>query len=543
MEQHIKQDLYANLIRRTNVGDTLTRTAARLPNQLAIVEGERRMNYKSLDEQVNRMAWGLVASGYKRGDALALIAGNSVEFLLTYYSCAKLGVACVPVNLGWKPAEVAYVLEHSRARGVVIESQLLESLATVLLDATRLEDIIVAPGTAQSGAGQSWKPPGSTKRFSTLEDLLQAGNESSPEVYVEDRDAITYLYTSGTTAAPKGVVGSHLSIYMESLTSAMENRFGPEDRTVAMMPMFHTAQLNGIITPIVIVGGTIVIMRAFEPAKMLELIEREHATHIFGLPMMYRMVLDHPDVAKRDLSSLRRATYAMAPMPDDDLRRAMKVFGCEFSLGFGQTEMAPITTVFQPHQQLTHTGSVGTPSYNVQVAIMDDEGRILGNGATGEIVYRGPHAMEGYLRDEAATAAAFAHGWFHSGDIGHFDQDGVLWFEDRKKDVIKTGGENVSSIEVEKALYACDPRIQETVVVGLPHPRWGEAITAVVVPKPGETISEAEVLTNAKERLAGFKVPKAVVITDQMPHTSTGKVQKHVLRDQLRDYYTDHQRA
>lgn len=535
MEQHSKPDLFANLIRRTNIGDTLTRTAARLPDQLAIVEGERRVDYKSLDEQVNRMSSGLVASGYKRGDALALIAGNSVEFLLAYYSCAKLGVVCVPVNLGWQPAEIAYVLEHSRARGVVIESQLLERLATVLLDATSLEDVIVAPGI-----GTSWKAPQSTKRFSTLDDILEAGDERAPQVYVEDRDALTYLYTSGTTAAPKGVVGSHLSIYIESLTSAMENRFGPEDRTVAMMPMFHTAQLNGIVTPIVIVGGTVVIMRAFDPAKMLELIEREHATHVFGLPMMYRALLDHPDVARRDLSSLRRATYAMAPMPDDDLRRAMKVLGCELSLGFGQTEMAPITTVFQPHQQLTHTGSVGTPSYNVQVAIMDDEGRLLENGATGEIVYRGPHAMEGYLRDEAATAAAFAHGWFHSGDIGHFDQDGVLWFEDRKKDVIKTGGENVSSIEVEKALYASDPRIQEAVVVGLPHSHWGEAITAVVVPKPGETIQEAEVLASTKERLAGFKIPKAVVITDQLPHTSTGKVQKHVLRDQLREYYKDH---
>ncbi|MGH7133900.1 MAG: AMP-binding protein, partial [Phycisphaerales bacterium] len=220
-----------------------------------------------------------------------------------------------------------------------------------------------------------------------------------------------------------------------------------------------------------------------------------------------------------------------------DLRIAMEVFGCQFALGFGQTEMNPLTTVFPPEYQLSHAGSVGLPVPNVQVGIMDDAGNLLPPGEAGEIVYRGPHAMEGYLRNPEATAEAFAHGWFHSGDIGRFDADGLLWFADRKKDVIKTGGENVASIEVEKALYDGEPRIQEVVVVGLPHQRWTEAIVAIVTPKPGAELTEDDVLAAARRRLSGFKVPKAVIFTDKMPRTATGKVQKNVLRDQHQGYF------
>jgi acyl-CoA synthetase (AMP-forming)/AMP-acid ligase II len=524
----------ANLIQRMNIGDTVTRSAWRSPGHLAVVDGERRLDYRAFNDEVNRVANSLVASGYGRGDALVLMSGNSLEFLLLYYACAKLGVACVPINLGWQSSEVGYVLGHCGARGVAVEAQLMGKLLPALDGAGHVEDVIVLPST---GAGAPASTGAGAPRFIGLEELTAGSSSAEPDAYVEDRDPVTYLYTSGTTSGPKGVVGSHLGIYMESITSALELGFNSSDRTAAMMPMFHTAQLNGVISPLVIMGGTIVVQRGFDPAALLELIETERITHIFGLPMMYRAMLDHPDVTKRDLSSLRRATYAMAPMPDDDLRRALEVFKCDFSLGFGQTEMAPITTVFKPEQQLTHTGSVGSPTCSVQVGIMDDQGKLLEWGETGEIVYRGPQTMEGYLHDEAATAQAFAHGWFHSGDIGHFGPDGVLWFDDRKKDVIKTGGENVASIEVERALYAAEPRIAEVVVIGLPHERWGEAITAVVVPREGEVLVGEEVLATAKQRLAGFKVPKAVIVAGELPRTSTGKVQKHVLREKLGDFY------
>jgi acyl-CoA synthetase (AMP-forming)/AMP-acid ligase II len=525
-------EIRRNLIQRVNVGDSLTRTAARYPDALALADGTRRVTYREFNRLVNRFAGGLAGRGYRRGDALALASGNSIEFLVTYYACAKLGVVCVPVNLGWRPDEVSYVLGHSRSRGIVIESQLVPPLAEVIGKQEGVADVIVAPGTD----GEAGPRSGDIERAVTFADLL-AADDAEPECFVGDRDPISYLYTSGTTSFPKGVVGNHTSIYLESLSVAVEARFNETDRFAAMMPMFHTAQLNCHCTAAVAVGAALFIMRGFDAGKLLSLIEEEKITQIFGLPMMFRAMLDHPDIDRRDLSSLRRAMYAMATMPEAQLRRCLERFGCDFYLLFGQTEMSPTATLFRPEHQLSHAGAVGTPVVNVQTAIMDEQGNLLPAGEDGEIVYRGPHTLTGYLDNEEATDAAFEHGWFHSGDIGHFDADGILWFTDRRKDVIKTGGENVASIEVEKAVYAADENVAEAVVIGLPHQRWTEAITAIVVPAAGTQVDEAELLRRVKERLAGFKVPKAIVVVDQLPKTSTGKIQKNVLRDRYARHY------
>jgi acyl-CoA synthetase (AMP-forming)/AMP-acid ligase II len=527
-------EIHRNLIQRVNVGDSLTRTAARYPDALALADGTRRVTYRAFNQLVNRFAAGLAGRGYRRGDALALASGNSVEFLVTYYACAKLGVVCVPVNLGWRPDEVSYVLGHSRSRGVVIESQLVPALAEVIGKQEGVADVIVAPGTAGEAGPRDGGLPGAV----AFADLL-ADDDAEPGCVVDDRDPVSYLYTSGTTSFPKGVVGNHTSIYLESLSVAVEARFNETDRFVAMMPMFHTAQLNCHCTAAVMVGATVFIERGFDAGRLLALIEAEQITQIFGLPMMFRAMLDHPDIGRRDLSSLRRAMYAMATMPEAQLRRCLERFGCDFYLLFGQTEMSPTSTLFRPEHQLSHAGAVGTPVVNVQTAIMDEQGNLLPPGEDGEIVYRGPHTLTGYLDNEEATEAAFEHGWFHSGDIGHFDADGILWFTDRRKDVIKTGGENVASIEVEKAIYAADENIAEAVVIGLPHERWTEAITAVVVPAAGATVDEADLLRRVKEELAGFKVPKAIVAVDELPRTSTGKIQKNVLRDRYASYYDE----
>ena len=512
-------DLARNLIGRINVGDSLTRTAASRPAQLAVVDGDRRFTYAEFNAYVNRLAHGLAGLGYERGAALAMASGNSADFLAVYFACAKLGVVCVPVNLGWRPDEVAYVLGHSQARGIVIESQLVTAMQDAVAKVPEVTDVLVAPAD--------------------LETLAANGNTTEPQCYVEDGDALSYLYTSGTTSFPKGVVGSHKAIYLESMSGALDSGWRFDDRFAAMMPMFHTAQLNAFCTPAVMVGATIYVMRGFDPAALLDLVQDEQITQIFGLPMMYRAMLDHPAFAEYDLSSLRRAVYAMAPMPDDLIRRSLTGFGCDFALLFGQTEMSPCTTLFRPEHQLSHTGAVGTPLVGVQVAIMGPDGALLPPGEAGEIVYRGPSTMSGYLHNEEATDQAFAHGWFHSGDVGYFGDDGVLWFTDRHKDVIKTGGENVASIEVEKAIYAADPGVAETVVVGLPHERWSEAITAFVVPKPGQTIDPAGLIAALKQRLDGFKVPKAVILVGELPKTSTGKIQKNVVRSEHSKYYEE----
>jgi acyl-CoA synthetase (AMP-forming)/AMP-acid ligase II len=528
-------DLARNLIGRINVGDSLTRSAAARPGRLAVVDGDRRLTYRDFNAYVNRLAYGLAGLGYERGAALAVASGNSADFLAVYYACAKLGVVCVPINLGWRPDEVAYVLGHSRARGIVVETQLLASMRDAIAKVPEVLDVIVAPGAAQEP--QPREP--ADRAWTTLQALSDHDQTAEPERFVDDRDALSYLYTSGTTSFPKGVVGSHLAIYLESMSGALDSGWRFDDRFAAMMPMFHTAQLNAFCTPAIMVGATIYVMRGFDPGALLDLIEREQITQIFGLPMMYRAMLDHPGFADRDLLSLRRAVYAMAPMPDVLIGRCLTGFGCDFALLFGQTEMSPITTLFRPEHQLSHIGAVGTPLIGVQVAIMGPEGDLLPAGETGEIVYRGPSTMSGYLDNPDATDAAFAHGWFHSGDVGHFGDDGVLWFTDRYKDVIKTGGENVASIEVEKAVYAADPRIAEVVVVGLPHRRWTEAVTAFVVPKPGETIDAGQLIAALKTRLDSFKMPKSVVFVDQLPKTSTGKIQKNVVRSEYASHYQD----
>jgi acyl-CoA synthetase (AMP-forming)/AMP-acid ligase II len=523
-------EINRNLIQRVNVGDSLTRTAARYPDALALADGQRRLTYREFNRLVNQFAAGLAARGYQRHDALALASGNSIEFLVTYYACAKLGLVCVPVNLGWRPDEVGYVLGHSRSRGLVIESQLVPALAKTVSGQPGVADVIVVPGP---GAGDGLDEIEGAVAFADL----VTDDDREPACFVADRDPISYLYTSGTTSFPKGVVGNHTSIYLESMSVAIEARFNETDRFVAMMPMFHTAQLNCHCTTAVIVGAALFIERGFDPGRLLALIEDERITQVFGLPMMYRAMLDHPDIERRDLSSLRRAMYAMATMPEAQLRRCLERFGCDFYLLFGQTEMSPTATLFRPEHQLSHAGAMGTPVVNVQAAIMGEDGTLLPPGTDGEIVYRGPHTLTGYLDNEGATAAAFEYGWFHSGDIGHFDDDGLLWFTDRRKDVIKTGGENVASIEVEKAIYAADENVAEVVVVGLPHQRWTEAITAVVVPAPGTTLDEKELLRRVRVQLAGYKAPKAIVVAAELPKTSTGKIQKNVVRDTYAGYY------
>ena len=518
-----------NPISRVNVGDMLTRSAARSPGALAVVDGERRLTYRQLNAFTNQTANAISSLGYVRGDVLALMSTNNVEFLFVYYACAKLGLVCVPINLFWRHKELGYVLDHARAKGVVVERALIDQLKTGLDDAPGLEDVLVI------GDGDEDEIFG--RRAQSLAKLAGATSPEEPRAMVEDRDPISYLYTSGTTSAPKGVVSSHLAVYLESMGVAIDTHMSPRDRMTVLMPLFHTAQLNAFVTPAIAVGAALFLQKGFEANRLLDLIESERLTLTFALPMMYRAMLEQLELRSRDVSSVRLAVYAMAPMPTHELKNAMAKFGCEFSLMFGQTEMNPLAVYFRPEHQLSHPGAVGTPAPNAQVAIMDETGSLLPQGQSGEIVYRGPQVMTEYLRDPAATEAAFLHGWFHSGDCGHFDADGVLWFEDRFKDVIKTGGENVASIEVEKALYAADPAVQEAAVVGLPHERWGEAVTAVVVVKQGHTIDENELLAKLRDHLSPFKCPKRILTTAAMPKTATGKVQKGKLRAELAGTY------
>ncbi len=510
--QH-RSELLDNLIRRANVGDMLLRAAERYPRREAIIDGSRRCTYAELNAWTNRVAHGLLARGFGPGDRLALMSGNRVEFLVTYFACAKIGVALVPINLLWGVSETRYVLSHARCRAAVVEA---EHLARLLEAAPDTHECLVL---IMDGDGAD-----------SFDALAEARSTSEPECLVPNDAAVSILYTSGTTSAPKGVVASHLGIVMESLGTALETRMTDTDRITVMLPLFHTAQLNAFCTPAVAAGAAMVVLRGFDAPTVLDLIERERISVLFALPMMIRALCEEQARKPRRVDGLRLCVYAMAAMPRSDLLRAMDLLGCDFSLMFGQTEMGPVSTFFRPEHQLSHEGAVGTQTVNVRVGIMDAQGRLLPPGETGEIVYRSPQVLTAYLDNPEATAEVFAHGWFHSGDAGHFDEDGMLWFDDRFKDVIKSGGENVSSIEVEKALLEADPRIAECAVIGLPHARWTEAITAFIVPAPGTQVDVESLSESLRQRLSSFKCPKDIVVQEALPKTATGKVQKAQLR-------------
>lgn len=521
--------LAQNLVERVCVGDITTRAADLYPERTAIIDGERELSYRELDQQANRLGHALLGLGLQAQDVVGVLARNCSELLITYFACAKAGLICAPVNLGLRPEEIAYCLKDARARVLIVEDALAAAAASL---PAHLPDLERVYWTGADGHADSDKSAG------TFESLLASGQDAPLEVMVPDRDAVQLLYTSGTTALPKGVLTSHLAVTITALSNSIANRLPAEPRVLVNLPLFHCTALNTLAVPTFIVGGTTVLSNGFDAKETARLIEQQRISMFVFLPMMYAALLQEPEARSRNFSSVKLALYAMAPMPESRLQAVHELFpNADVILGSGQTEFTPATCLIRPEHQWSKAGSWGTATPMTRIAIMDDQGKLLPRGEIGEIVYRGPQVMNGYLNQPELTAESFKHGWFHSGDVAWMDEDGAIWFTDRKKDVIKTGGENVASIEVERCLME-HPGVAEAAVVGLPHPHWGEAVTASVLRKPGTAVDEQELLQHCRERLAGFKVPKAIVFEGEFPRTGTGKIQKHVLRQQLETLYT-----
>ena len=527
----LSSELEKNLIQRVAVGDIFRRRASADPDREATSEqrGELsiRLTYKELNNRLNQFARALRERGFVKGDRIGLLGLNSTEYLIALYGCAKGGYVAVPINPGLNPKDIGYIINHAEVCALVVDD-ILFPLMDALGDA--IPGIRFKCAILYTGAHL---PPG-YEEFNAM--IQGASADEVEDVIIEDRDPFEILYTSGTTSNPKGVLISHLSVFIMSLSNSIEIKVGLGAIGTTLMPAFHCAQQT-FSTTFFHVGGKTVILRGFDPALMLETIHREKIDVMFALPAMYRAMLDHPRVKEVDVSSMQRCVYAMAPMDQRTLEEGIEVFDAEFFLGTGQTECFPSTNSFRGEFQLTKKGNYwGESASTLDTAIMDDDGKLLPQGQIGEIVWRGPGTMQGYLKNPEATAESRKFGWHHSGDLGYFDEDNLLVFVDRKKDMIKTGGENVPSVKVERTLLA-DPRIAAAAVVGLPNERWVEAVTAFVVAAPGEELKEEDVILRAKGELGGFEVPKKVVIVKELPMTSTGKIKKNVIRDDYQELY------
>jgi fatty-acyl-CoA synthase len=506
--------------RQHTIGDLLRRTAQRYPDKLAVVHGDNRYTYAEFDTAVNRLAGALAARGLAKGDRLALLGRNSWSYALLAFATAKLGVVLVPVNFMLNASEIAFILEHSGATAMVADHALAGTAEEALEGGeVRLRGCI---GTEREG----WED---------VHDWWSAGPADDPEVAVADDDPLRLMYTSGTESRPKGVLLPSRSLITQYVSCVIDGEMAADDIEVHSLPMYHCAQLDCFFSVDVYLGATSVILPAPEPAALLAAIEREKATKLFCPPTVWISLLRHPDFDTRDLSSLRKGYYGASAMPVEVLKElSRRLPDVQFWNFYGQTEMSPLATILRPHEQLDHAGSAGRASINVETMLVDDDGNPVAPGEIGEIVHRSPHAALGYYRNEEKTAEAFAGGWFHSGDLGVMTEDGYLSVVDRKKDMIKTGGENVASREVEEALYELDG-VAEVSVFGISHPTWIEAVTAVVVPKQGATLTEDAVHTHARSKLAGYKRPKYVVFADQLPKNPSGKILKRELREQHAD--------
>lgn len=515
-------------VRTHSLADLLHRSAARYPNKTALVGTDRSFTYRELDAAVDRTAAALHRRGLRHGDRLTILSRNNWQFVVTAYATARLGALLVPINFMLTADEIAYILDHSDADGILTGSDLREVADKALAQLGRTPSIRATIGAGADSAG--WDD------FTAWVD--EPG--TAPEVLVADDDPVRIMYTSGTESRPKGALLSSRALISEYVSAIVDGGMSSDDADLHTLPLYHCAQMDCFLGPDIYLGATSIVLPSPDPATVLAAIETHKITKFFAPPTVWISLLRHPNFDNADLSSLRKGYYGASPMPVEILReirtRLPQVQLWNF---YGQTELSPVATILGPDEQESHAGSAGRPVLNVETVVVDDDDHPVPAGTVGEVVHRTPQATLGYWRDDAKTAEAFRHGWFHSGDLGVFDEDGILTIVDRKKDMIKTGGENVASREVEEAIYL-HPDVAEVAVFAVPHPKWVEAVCAAVVPKPGTDLDEDIILAHCAEKLARYKRPKYVVVVDALPKNPSGKILKRNLRTNF-VYLTDTQ--
>ena len=514
-----------------NTTEFLNITSLIVPDRTAIVFDGKRFSFQELEERVKKLANALAGMGVKAGDRIASMQVNCNENIETYFAAAKLDAVYVPLNFRSRPEEIEYMINDSKPKVLITGERYVSMVDEIKPDLTSVAGYVVLDDASEEG----WESYEHLLSVSSDEDLYPTGDED---------DLTMVMFTAGTTGSPKGVMLSHDSFASYILANVSPPNLESEEKNILTVPLYHIAGIQAVMAAIY-GGRTLIIQRQFEPLEWMALVQEERANRAMMVPTMLKMLMDHQEFEKFDLSTLEVITYGAAPMPLEVIKRAISKFpGTFFINAFGQTETAATITMLPPEdhvlegseeeieKKLNRLTSIGKPLSDVDVRIVNDEGGDVNVGETGEIVAQGPRLMKGYWNQQEATAEALRGGWLYTGDLGYFDEDGYIFLSGRAKDFIKRAGEMVSPEEVEQVLHS-HPSIDEAAIIGVPDIDWGERVRAIVVAKIGATIDEEEVMAYCKDRMASFKKPESVVVVEELPRNPLGKVLKRVLREEF----------
>jgi len=503
-------------------------------NKTALIFRDKRQTYGELHVSSNRLANKFLEFGIKKGDRIACLLYNCAEYWEIYFACAKIGAVLVPLNFRLAPPELEFAINDSGPRIVLFGETFRDTI-------TGLEKGLVSPEyyVCLPDEGEALDGFKEDSHHLLFKRLYEAG-EDEPVIDVGLEDDLFIMYTSGTTGRPKGAQWTHSNSMWFSASQIITLGFQPDDITLLSGPMYHVGSLQDMSMPTYHMGGTCLLLPSlgFKPDGVLQLMVKERVTKALLFPVMIFDILALPNLEEYDLSALKIIFTGGEPVPLASIRRFQeRLPRVGLVQLYGLTEGGGIATACLTDYAAQKAGSAGKPLANFELKILDDDGHILGPGQIGEVLVKGAAVSSGYWKRPEANAETFVQGWCRTGDLGRFDEDGFLFLEGRKKDMIISGAENIYPAEIENVLFQ-NPKIHEAVVIGIPDPRWGEAVTAVVVTKPGQTMTEEEVIEHCKKNLASYKKPRHVAFIDALPRTPSQKVQKFILRDRFRDLGT-----
>ncbi|OJU36938.1 MAG: acid--CoA ligase [Alphaproteobacteria bacterium 65-37] len=494
--------------------DWITHHAGRRPGTLAIhdLQTGRKLTYRELDRRTGQLTAALAARGIGKGDRVALLAPNCPEYFELQFACGRLGAIMLPLNWRLTVPELEYILGDSTPKLLVHDRSFAAQAEA--LSKNRLE---IDPERPDSGYERA---------------LAAAGAPPAPVPLTHD-DIGMVMYTSGTTGHPKGAIITHGMVFWNCVNLGIPALITPETVQLVVLPLFHTGGLNCYANPVLHAGGTILIMRTFDPGQALDAIADPALgiTHFFAVPAPYQFMMQHPKFQSADLSRLRVAGVGGAPCALSILE-TWTGRGVPLVQGWGMTETSPAGTMLDAADAIRKLGSAGKAMMHTAIRIVDDEGRDVAPDSIGELLIKGPNITPGYWNKPEATESAFTDGWLHTGDAARQDEEGFIYIVDRWKDMYISGGENVYPAEVENVLFQL-PQVADAAIIGVPNERWGEVGMAIIVRKPDQPLVEADVIQHCLGRLAKFKVPQSVAFVDVLPRNATGKVLKRELRTQF----------